>query len=143
MDWIGVSPGNRGTIQVLDKATCQVGTGLAEDYRTSRTRQITLIQAEHLPVIGALLRRDPIRPEEMRRNLVVSGINLLALNGRKFRVGAVVLLGTEPCDPCWRIEEALGAGGYNACAEMGGLIATVVEPGQIAVGDSVTALRLD
>ncbi|EGV32701.1 MOSC domain containing protein [Thiorhodococcus drewsii AZ1] len=46
-----------------------------------------MIQAEHLAVIGALLGCVAPAPEILRRNLVVSGINLLALKGRRFQIG--------------------------------------------------------
>ncbi len=103
-------------------------------------RQVTLIQAEHLPVIGALAGLETATPEQLRRNLVVSGIPLLALKEARFRVGEVVLEGTGECHPCSRMEETLGEGGYNAVRGHGGLTARVIQGGVIRVGDVVAPL---
>ena len=72
-----------------------------------------------------------------RRNIVVSGINLLALAKRRFRIGEVVLETTGPCEPCSRMEENLGPGGYNAMRGHGGITARVAKGGTISVGDAV------
>lgn len=103
-------------------------------------RQVTLIQAEHLPVIAALTGLEGVAPELLRRNIVVSGVPLLALKDARFRIGEVVLEGTGECHPCSRMEENLGEGGYNAVRGHGGLTARVIVGGLIRVGDPVTAL---
>jgi MOSC domain-containing protein YiiM len=103
-------------------------------------RQVTLIQAEHLPVIAALAGVPTVTPEEMRRNIVVSGISLLALKDARFQLGEVILEGTGECHPCSRMEEAFGAGGYNAVRGHGGITARVVRGGLIRVGDALTVL---
>ncbi|MGH8476075.1 MAG: MOSC domain-containing protein [Methylococcales bacterium] len=63
------------------------------------------------------------------RNLVIAGINLLALKNCRFRIGEVVLEATGLCHPCSKIETALGPGGLNAMRGHGGLTARVVERG--------------
>jgi MOSC domain-containing protein YiiM len=102
---------------------------------------VTLIQAEHLEIVARLLGKAAIEPALVRRNIVVSGINLLALRSQEFQIGEAVLVGTGNCAPCSRMEEVLGPGGYNAMRGHGGITAAVVQPGVLRVGDSVTWLR--
>ena len=71
--------------------------------------------------------------------MLVSGIPLVALKGRRFRIGELLLEGTDDCDPCSRMEDALGPGGYNAMRGMGGLCARILEGGSLRVGDAVVA----
>jgi MOSC domain-containing protein YiiM len=144
--WIGVRPARGVDMNAVDVAEATVGQGLAGDrYRVapggSGKRGVTLIQAEHLPAIAALSGRGAIAPALLRRNLVVEGIPLVALKDRRFRVGEVVLEGMGPCDPCSRMEEALGPGGYNAMRGMGGICARIVEGGTFRRGDPVVALE--
>ena len=140
LEWIGLSPARCAPIEAIESAVIHAGTGLEGDHHAMSgrsKRQVTLIQAEHLPAVAALLGREAVAPELLRRNLVVSGINVLALKDRRFRVGEVLLEGSGPCAPCSRMEENLGPGGYNAMRGHGGITAVVVEGGTIRVGDEV------
>lgn len=127
----------------VNHALALPGRGLAGDHRSERNsnsaRQVTLIQAEHLPVIGALCGNEAA-PEQLRRNLVVSGLNLLALKERRFRIGGAVFEGAGLCHPCSRMEEALGPGGYNAVRGHGGILARILEAGEIRVGAELEPL---
>lgn len=145
--WIGLRTARRGPIETVDAARALTGHGLAGDRRTAQgpadpasRRQVTLVQQEHLAVIGALLRRPPVDPALLRRNLVVAGCNLHALDGRRFTIGEVELEGTGPCQPCSRMEEALGPGGYQAMRGHGGITARVVRGGTLHLGDEVDLL---
>ena len=110
--------------------------GLEGDHARPGKRAITLIQAEHLPVVSALAGRQASW-EMLRRNLVISGLNLAATRGRRLRIGGATVEVTGPCAPCSRMEEALGPGGYNAVRGHGGWCASVVVAGRLAVGDPV------
>ncbi|WP_334064222.1 MOSC domain-containing protein [Limimaricola cinnabarinus] len=111
--------------------------GLQGDHARPGKRAVTLIQAEHLPVITALSGLDAVAPETLRRNIVVSGLNLTAARHRLLRVGSAVLRFSVPCAPCSRMEAALGPGGYNAMRGHGGWCMEVVEPGRVGLGDAV------
>ena len=141
VEWIGLRPARDVPMREVDAVDAETGGGLGGDrYKGgSGKRGITLIQAEHLPVIAALSGHAEVAPMTLRRNLVVSGIPLAALKGLQFRVGEVLLEGTDDCDPCSRMEAALGPGGYNAMRGMGGLCARILEGGTVHVGDAVVA----
>lgn len=125
----------------LDTVQIYLQTGLEGDrFKSSRKdspRQVTLIQQEHLGVIAACLHRDAIEPSLLRRNIVVSGINLLALKDKSFRVGDTLLQYTGLCHPCSKMERQLGAGGYNAMRGHGGITARVLKAGSIRLTDPV------
>lgn len=142
VEWIGLRPARGQAMREVDAAEAVAGMGLIGDRYAggSGKRGITLIQAEHLPVIAALSGHATVPPSLLRRNLVVSGLPLIALRERRFRIGDVVLEGTEECDPCSNMEKALGPGGFNAMRNHGGLCARIIEGGAFRLGDAVVAL---
>jgi MOSC domain-containing protein YiiM len=140
LEWIGLRPGRRAPLQSMNHVEVIADHGLAGDHKAQRAggkRQVTLIQREHLAVVAQLLKREAIDPVLLRRNLVVSGLNLLALRGERFRIGDVLFEGSGPCEPCSRMEEVLGRGGYNAMRGHGGITACVLAGGVIALGDAL------
>ena len=142
VEWIGLRPARDEAMIATGTVEAIAGAGLVGDrYKGgSGKRGITLIQAEHLPAIAALAQRPDLTPALLRRNVVVSGITLIALKQRRFRIGTAVFEGTEECDPCSRMEDALGPGGYNAMRGHGGLCARIVEGGTFGLGDALEAL---
>jgi MOSC domain-containing protein YiiM len=131
--------------RLVPATTALAGIGLADDRLGQRgeaelsTRQVTLIQHEHLAVIAALAGVQGVDVLALRRNLVVSRINLVALKNARVRVGGALLEIVGPCQPCSRMEEAIGPGGYAAMRGHGGMTARVLEGGEIGIGSAVRA----
>lgn len=140
--WIGLRPGRRAPLTPVNTAELDLAEGLVGDHyqsRGRRTRQLTLIQGEDLDAIASFLGLSLVLPEQLRRNVVVSGINLLGLPGSRLRMGEAVVEVTGQCHPCSRMEEAFGVGGYNAVRSHGGITARIVQGGKMSVGDPVIA----
>ena len=140
LEMILLRPARKAPMRSVSSAEVRLGQGLIGDRfkgRVDSKRQVTLFQAEHLAVLASLLHRDSVDPALLRRNLLVRGISLHALSGKRFRIGEVLLEGAAQCHPCSRMEEVLGAGGFNAMRGIGGLCAKVIEEGCLRVGDAV------
>jgi MOSC domain-containing protein YiiM len=138
LEWIGLRPARRETVRAVKEAELRAGRGIEGDrFRGSGGRQVTLISRAALAAIADHLGLEAVAPERLRRNLLISGINLLALKGRHFRIGGALLEWSGECHPCSRMEEELGPGGYNAVRGLGGITARIVEGGTIRRGDAV------
>jgi len=150
VDWIGIRPERRGPVSVVESVDVSVSEGLLGDHYSGRSdgpsngkRHVTLIQAEHLSAIAAYVGRSSVDPAELRRNIVVAGLNLLTLKEQQFQIGDVILDYTGECHPCTKMEVALGPGGYNAVRGHGGITARVVRGGVVRVGDAVAVIAPD
>ena len=142
--WIGVRPQSRSQMIELDAVEARLEAGLTGDHArpgARNARQVTLMQWEHLAVINSLMGRPedkPVLPNDLRRNLVISGINLFSLKGRRFRIGQAIFETTGWCQPCARLENNLGPGTFQAVRGHGGITARVLQSGIIRLDDTVS-----
>lgn len=138
-------------VSVLE-VVAEPGRGLIGDRRSltlktgdaAQKREVTLFQAEHLPVLAGWVGAASMDPARLRRNLIVSGINLLSMRSLfadvplQWQLGETVILEvTGTCEPCSLMESELGPGGYNAMRGHGGVTARVVVGGTLRVHDRV------
>ena len=153
LDAIYLRPARSVACNQPSTAIAIAGLGLQDD-RTSfvasrnsfgSNRQVTLIQAEHITELEKLLNK-PIDAAVLRRNLVVSGINLLAAKSlfkdepMRLIIGNVELEITGLCEPCSKMESVLGKGAYNAMRGHGGVTAKVIIGGNLTLGDAVNCV---
>ncbi|BCM26220.1 MOSC domain-containing protein [Methyloradius palustris] len=148
LEQILLRPARRAAIKSVVEAIAIAGLGLQGDRSADKKittvvskRQVTLIQAEHLPVVASLVGLETLEAKTLRRNLVVSGFNLLAARSLFKDQPVYIQIGdleaTGPCEPCSLMEELLGKGGYNAMRGHGGITAKVIRGGQLTVGSAV------
>jgi MOSC domain-containing protein YiiM len=96
-------------------------------------REVLLASKEHLDALG-------VEPGAIRENVTVEGADVHSWPlGQRVKVGAAVLEITMVCDPCHRMDE-LRAGLRAEIDGKRGMLAHVVEGGEIALGDAVELL---
>ncbi len=137
VEWIGVRPERRAPMRVVDCVELDAKQGVVGDRYSGKSgsRHVTLIGKADLIAIADFLGLPDVQPDLLRRNIVISGVNLLALKDKRFRLGDAVLEMTGECHPCSRMEEIFGQGGYNAVRSHGGITARVLEGGTVRLGD--------
>jgi MOSC domain-containing protein YiiM len=137
VEWLGIRPRKKADLIAVNSVKLDPLYGLQGDHYAGRSgkRQVTLIQAEDLSTIASMMQVEGVSPDQLRRNIVVSGLNILALKKKSFQLGEAILEYTGLCHPCSRMENALGVGGYNAMRGHGGITARVLRPGIVVVGD--------
>jgi MOSC domain-containing protein YiiM len=97
---------------------------------------LTLIEAEVCESFD-----PPLEPAEHRRNIVTKGIDLNALVGREFAVGAVRCRGMRLCEPCTVVDTYASRPVLRSLVHRGGLRADILEAGVMRVGDDLLPLR--
>ena len=137
VELIAVAPAAEAPMVVVEQAEAIAGVGLRGDRYETRSgtfdgpvgHDLTLVEAERLEGVLA--------PADARRNVVTRGIDLNALVGRRFTVGAVECVGRRLCEPCAHLERLTAPGVLRALVHKGGLRADIVRGGTIAAGDPV------
>jgi MOSC domain-containing protein YiiM len=137
---ISVRPQRMEAPIILDHVRAIEKKGLDGDRSKGGNRQVTLIQKEHIAAVASFLGKSSLDFTLTRRNILAEGINLLALKGKQFQIGEAILEYSGECHPCSRMEEALGAGGYNAMRGHGGITAKIIKTGLITTGDAVVVI---
>lgn len=133
---IHVSPEKHVLPEPVSEAHVTLNGVMGDRY--GEAGDLTLIEAEALQALKAETGIE-LSPAEVRRQVLTRGVRLNDLVARRFRVGQVVCLGEEWCEPCNQLQKMTKPGVLRGLAHRGGLRAQVVEGGRIAVGDAVTA----
>jgi MOSC domain-containing protein YiiM len=129
----------RAPMQTLDAASITKDSGVADDFRgRPGKRQVTLLSSIAWKRACADLGKE--MPWTTRRsNLLVDDIELPRRAGDIICIGPVRLQVTMEVDPCSRMEEQC-AGLRDALSPdwRGGVACTVLQGGDVAVGDAVS-----
>jgi MOSC domain-containing protein YiiM len=122
----------------VDRAQCVAGQGIVGDrffgHREGYKGQVTFFSAEVFRGLCSKLGLPDASPKAARRNIVVSGVDLNSLIGRRFSIGAVEFEGVEECRPCYWMDQALAPGAEEFLKGRGGLRVRVLTDGLLTIG---------
>ncbi len=119
----------------VDRVEVQAGRGLVGDRYSDRAAghkgQVTFFAEETWLRLNEALGRNDRGPEVFRRNVIVRGVDLMALIGAEFEVQGVRFQGSEHCAPCLWMDQAFGPGALATLAawSAGGLRARALTNG--------------
>ncbi len=130
-----INIGPSDAIAPVGSASAVAGKGLEGDRHfhgdgAEPGQALTLIEAEVLEEVG-------LSGAESRRQVMVRGVRLNDLVGRRFRVGDVECLGVELCEPCLHLQQLTRPGIIKELIHRAGLNADILNDGRISVGDPV------
>jgi MOSC domain-containing protein YiiM len=144
VEGIFVTDTKRVLPEPVERVDAIAGTGLRgnryfyADGDAPPGRAITLISAEALEAFESES-GIPLSAAESRRNVLVRGIDVNALVGKRFRIGEVECEGVQLCEPCTTLQSLTRPGVLQGMVHRAGLNADLLTTGEIAVGDTVTA----
>lgn len=120
-------------IHQVDAIECVAGRGLRGDryfdHKADYKGQVTLFSQEIFDALRRALNVPDASPAALRRNLLVSGVDLNELIGQPFELQGVRLEGTEECRPCYWMDEAIGPGANDWLKGRGGLRCRILSDG--------------
>jgi MOSC domain-containing protein YiiM len=132
---IWTSPGRKSGHSVgHERIRATAGEGLEGcAHANPPKREVLFASIEHLQSVG-------VEPGAIRENLTVEGTDVEKWPiGQRVRAGEAVFEITMVCDPCHRMDE-LRQGLRAELEGKRGMLARIVESGEIAVGDPVELL---
>lgn len=139
----GLPPGDFPLV-ASERIECVAGRGIRGDrffdYREDYKGQITFFNRE---VFELLVKEFGLTksPGVLRRNVIVSGIDLMKLIGRDFELQGVQFRGSAHCKPCYWMDTAFAAGAEKFLAGRGGLRARILTDGWLTIGEARFELR--
>jgi MOSC domain-containing protein YiiM len=139
----GKAPDDYPLVEV-PRIECVAGHGIRGDrfydYRENYKGQITFFSSEAFEKLSEHLDLPSKSPGVLRRNVIVSGIDLHELIGEEFFIQGVRFRGTGHCKPCYWLDHAFAPGTEEFLEENGGLRAEILSDGAIVVGDAQLVL---
>lgn len=126
-------PAGDAPCREVDVLECVAGRGVRGDrffdYRPDYPGQITFFSAEVFAELCAALDVRDAAPSAVRRNVVLSGVELGELIGQEFELQGVRFRGMAECRPCYWMDQAIAPGAETWLQGRGGLRAKILTSG--------------
>ena len=124
---------------------CVAGHGIRGDrfydYRDDYAGQITFFSADVFEKLCQSFGLTNKSPGALRRNIIVTEVDLNSLIGVDFEIQGVQFRGTKHCKPCYWMNQAIAIGAEKWLSGNGGLRAQILSDGFIEVGDAQLVRR--
>jgi MOSC domain-containing protein YiiM len=131
-------PAGENPIVPVTEVECVPGRGLRGDrffdFKPDYKGQITFFDWAVFVTLCRELEIDDVDPGALRRNVMVQGLDLLALIGQDFEMQGVRFKGIEECRPCYWMNHALHPKAEQWLQGRGGLRATILSHGWLRLG---------
>lgn len=126
-------------LREVERVECVAGHGLRGDrfydYKDDYKGQITFFAQETFDQLSAAFPQAERSPGVLRRNVIVSGVDLIALIGQEFELQGVRFRGTVHCKPCHWMNRAFAPGTEDWLMDnKGGLRARILTDGWLKAG---------
>lgn len=122
-----------------DRYEQRIGTFSGRFEVTAGARHVSIIDASAIAECNARLGSNLVACD-LRRNLVIRGLDLDALHGAVIAIGDVRLRLTGGCPPCGYLSRLLGVDARLGLRHIGGTRASIIEGGWLTVGALVCVL---
>ncbi len=127
------------TVASVSEVECVAGKGLVGDrffgYKDDFKGQVTFIDEDAINDVIDSLGSENMDASVFRRNIVVAGIDLNSLIGKRFSINGATFEGSEECAPCYWMNRAIGDGAEALLKDRGGLRCRIVSSGEIRIGE--------
>ncbi len=122
----------------VDEIECVAGRGIRGDrfydYKHDYKGQITFFSQEVFERLSAAFPQVGKSAGALRRNVIVSGVDLNALIGEEFTLQGLRFRGTAHCRPCYWLDQAYAPGAEAWLKGNGGLRAKILTNGRLTIG---------
>ena len=139
----GQAAGENPTVEVKT-IMCRAGHGVEGDrffdYKENYAGQITFFSWDIYQAAKEKFAVPALSAGAFRRNVVIEGIDITTLIGKRFSLGGVEFEGTVESKPCYWMEQAVAPGTEVWLRGNGGLRAKIVSDGALNVGPAELAL---
>ncbi|MGJ8654488.1 MAG: MOSC domain-containing protein [Opitutaceae bacterium] len=126
-------------IESVGSIECLAGRGIVGDryldHQEDYKGQITFFDWAVYQRIRDNFNSPELDPEKFRRNVLVEGVDLNTLIGKKFTLQGIEFEGVEECRPCYWMDEAVNPGVHEALKGHGGLRAKILNDGTLRVAE--------
>ena len=127
-------------LREVARIECVAGHGIRGDryydYKENYKGQITFFSLEVFESLVQNFGLTSKSPGVLRRNVIVSGVDLNELMDEEFVIQGVRCRGAGHCKPCYWLDQAFAAGTEGFLERNGGLRAQILTDGALAVGEA-------